>query len=498
MARFPALASRGFVLPARLAAHGTPYESGGTSGSRVRDWRPTSGGPNTVGASNLNTIRNRSRDAIRNDPWAKSASDTWVSEAIGTGFQPHPQHPDPEVRKAQKRLWNLWAPYADADGMLDIYGLQGLAGRAIFGDGETLARIRPRRASDGLPVPVQIQCMEADHLPVEKNELLPNGSEIVNGVEFNAIGQRAAYWPWKRHPGDIRGMNVYNENVRVPADQVIHAFDVLRPGQVRGVPVLATVLLRLKSLDNFDDAVLFRQEVANLFAGFIKKPNPEGNDIDPVTGGTITKDSDGFTPLVTMEPGTMQELLPGEDVQFSNPPDAGGNYTPFLRQQLMAVAAGVSIPYEFLTGDLRDVSDRTLRVIVNGFRRRLEQWQFNTFVHQWCRPVWDAFMDAAVLSGAFPVRDYYRNRWDYLAVNWVGQGWAYMHPVQDVQSKGLQMQYGLKPRSAHILEMGEDPQETDEQFAADKARAEALGLVFEFDQVVPADAAQQNEMVNAA
>lgn len=79
---------------------------------------------------------------------------------------------------------------------------------------------------------------------------------------------------------------------------------------MRGVPRLAPVLKRLRSLDNFDDAVLFRQEVANLFAGFVRKPAPDGPpQLDPLTGAPVKLDRDGFTPMVGLEPGTMQELL---------------------------------------------------------------------------------------------------------------------------------------------------------------------------------------------
>ena len=134
-------------------------------------------------------------------------------------------------------------------------------------------------------------------------------------------------------------------------------------------------LLTLKSLDDFDDAVLFRQEVANLFAGFIRKPAPEDPPVDPVTGAPIQNDADGFTPMVGLEPGTLQELLPGEEVDFSNPPDAGNTYPDFMRQQLLATAAGAGLPFELLTGDLRNVNDRVIRVVLNEFRRRIEQRQ---------------------------------------------------------------------------------------------------------------------------
>ncbi|WP_082267296.1 hypothetical protein [Burkholderia thailandensis] len=60
-----------------------------------------------------------------------------------------------------------------------------------------------------------------------------------------------------------------------------------------------------------------------------------------------------------------------------------------------------------LTGDLRDVSDRVLRVILNEFRRTIEQLQWNVFIHQFCRKVWRWWVDACALSGAMPMPDYY-------------------------------------------------------------------------------------------
>lgn len=67
------------------------------------------------------------------------------------------------------------------------------------------------------------------------------------------------------HPRDAASLNAgYNQLVRVPAAQVLHIFEPVEPGQLRGVPRLSPVLKRLRSLDNYDDAVLFRQEVANL------------------------------------------------------------------------------------------------------------------------------------------------------------------------------------------------------------------------------------------
>lgn len=477
--KFRTLKSKGFILPSRVQAAGSAYEGGSATGSRTRNWNPSSAGPNSAAANNLPTIRRRARDAVRNDPWAKTASNRWVSNVIGTGIQPYPRHPDKAMREMLKELWADWVSEADADGRLDFYGMQALAVRSMFNDGETLLRLRPRRPEDGLTVPLQLQALEGDHLPVEDSRSLPNGHEIVNGVEFDRLGRREAYHLWNRHPGEFGGAQ-YRAKRRVPADMVIHAYPLLRPGQVRGVSELATVLLRLKTLDNFDDAVAFRQEVSNLFAGFIVKESPTEGGEDPLTGDEVVYDDDD-TPVASLEPGSMQELNAGQDVKFATPPGAPNDYAEFMRQQLMAAFASVGIPYEIATGDLRGISDRTLRVLINEFHRLIEQFQWTCFIHQWCRPVWNAWVQMLAMSGAISATDYVRHRRLWQRVLWVPEGWPYFNPVQDIKAKTDEIRAGLTSRSAVILAQGEDPEEVLDQISQDAIDADGLGLRFDSD-----------------
>lgn len=479
MRRYRTLQARGFILPTRLHAHAA-YESGSGTGSRSRQWHPSAAGPNSAVTGNLSLVRRRARDAVRNDPWAKTAVARWVSNVIGTGIQPYPRHPDQGVRSALKELWNDWATEADADGMLDFYGLQALAVRAMFVDGEVLTRLRPRRLQDGLTVPLQLQIMEGDLLPVEDTRSLPGQREIVNGVEFDAVGRRVAYHLWNRHPGDFAG-SVMREQRRIPAGQVIHAYSVLRPGQVRGISELATVLLRLRTLDNFDDAVAFRQEVSNLFAGFIVTKDEGGPDpVSELTGEDEIYDDDG-TPVVSLEPGSMNTLPDGTDVRFATPPGAPDSYAEFMRQQLMAAFASVGIPYELATGDLRGISDRTLRVVVNEFHRLIEQFQWTVFIHQWCRSVWNAWLDMVAMAGLLPVDRYMTERRLLRRVLWVPQGWPYFNPVQDVKANTDAVRAGFTSRQAIILAQGEDPEEVAEQIRLDNEQADRDGLSLDSD-----------------
>jgi len=476
MARhYPTLSRSGFLLPSNIKAS---YEGAG-EGRRSASWDAPDNGINSINTPALRNLRARSRAAVRNDPYAANAINKRVSNLIGTGINPRPRIKDDFLRNLLQELWEDWVEESDSDGVIDFYGQQTLVARTVETAGECFVRLRPRSLDEGLAVPLQLQILAPEFVPHDKFEPAKNGNVIRAGIEFNPAGKRVAYWMYRSHPRDSSSLNIgYNQLVRVPASQVLHIFEPLEPGQLRGVPRLAPVLKRLRSLDNYDDAVLFRQEVSNLFAGFIKRPAPEAaqQPRDPVTGAPLNTDRDGFTPMVALEPGTMQELGAGETVEFSKPPDAGNNYPDFMRQQLMAAAAGTDTPYEVLTGDMSDVNDRALRVVLNEFRRRLEQLQFTVYIHQLCRPVRAAWMDMAVLAGVLLLPDYAKRRREYLRTRWVPQGWAYIQPVQDVQARMLEVNAGFASRSEMVLRTGYDAETVDAENAADAARARDLGL----------------------
>lgn len=452
------------------------YDAAG-QGRRMRGWNPPSTGPNKA-IDGLQNIRNRSRDAVRNDWTGKSGAQHWTTNLIGTGIVPRlPKKMATSKKERLSKLWDNWVKVCDADSALNFYGLQTLFTKAWFMSGECFIRLRPRRNDSGLEVPLQLQLIEADFVPMLDADTwpgLPAGNRIRSGIELSRIGQRVAYWVYKEHPGDNKGRSINpNDVIRVAKSQMLHIFEPERPGQLRGVPEFAAVLARLRNVADFDDAVLERQKLANLFTGFITKSLGQQFDdgIDPLTGKPIETDSSG-APVAGLEPGTMHELLPGESVQFANPPEAGTTYGDYMRAQNIGTAAGQGLPYEIMSGDIKEVSDRTLRVVVNEFRRYAEQRQWQIIIPQACQPIREAWVDAAALAGAIPVSDME----DAKAVEWAPQGWAYIHPVQDVQAKQLEVEAGFRSRSSVIAERGDDPEKVDEERAADDEREDALGL----------------------
>jgi lambda family phage portal protein len=459
---------------ANLAKATAKYDAAGT-GRRLKGWNPGSTGPN-LATQGLQTIRNRARDTSRNDWSGVQAARIYRTALVGTGIVARPMTKNVDLKKKLIGLWDTWSKSCDADGVWDFNGLQAMVVTSWFESGEVFARIRPRRVEDGLDVPMQVQLLEADMVPLLDTDSwpgLPVGSVIRQGIEISKIGKRTAYWIYRSHPGDkFIGSPSIGELVRVPAEFVMHVFEPTRPGQLRGVSSLAPVLTKLRGVMDFDDAVLERQKLANLFTMFITKALPSSVDgIDPITGNAVTYGSDGGA-IAGLEPGTSYELMSGEDVKFSDPPDSGANYSEFMRKQTLGVAAGAGIPHELHTGDIKDVSDRSLRVIVNEFRRMCEQKQWLVVIPMFCQKVRDAWANAAFLSGMLLNSELA----DAKSVRWSPQGWQYIHPVQDVQAKQTEVEAGFRSRASVIAERGDDPDEVDQERADDLERADRLGL----------------------
>jgi lambda family phage portal protein len=453
-------------LPGMRAA--ADYEAAAMT-RRTTGWSPVASDVNTLVFRNADTLRSRSRDMVRRNPWATNALDAFVGNCIGTGIKPQSLHTDAEQREQIQALWLRWTDEADATGLTDFYGLQALACRSVMEAGECFIRLRPRLPKDGLSVPLQLQLLEAEHLPTNETRKLENGNYIRAGIEFNGIGKRVAYHLYREHPGDALNPMASTELVRVPAESVLHLFRPIRPGQLRGQPWLTQVLIKLYELDQYDDAELVRKKTAAMFAGFVTKNAPED-----VLVGEGAADASGVA-IAGLEPGTLQVLLPGEDVKFSSPADVGASYETFMRVQLRSIAAGMGITYEQLTGDLTGVNYSSIRAGLLEFRRRCEQFQHQVIVFQMCRPIWRAWIDAAVLAGALPAGD---GNYD---VKWIPPGFAWVDPLKDIKAQIMAVRAGFKSRAEVISEQGYDAEEIDREIAADNARADLLGLEYDSD-----------------
>lgn len=436
---------------------------GAAMGRRNEGWRSTSADANAENGPALQRLRNRARDQRRNNPYAERGITGIADNVVGAGIVPRPLARSERSKKRLTELWNAWAESlaCDADGLENFYGLQHKIMETVVESGECLIRRRRRFTSDGLPVPMQLQVLEPDFLDESKDgQVSGTQNRIIQGVEFDALGRRIAYWLYDQHPG---GNNQWLslESKRVLAEDVIHVFLPKRAGQARGYSWLAPVLQRLRNFDEMEDAVIEQAKIAACFAAFVSKDEASG--------------SSGKTPplIERMEPGIVQELGIGEEITFGTPPTFNG-YQTYSWQALHAVAVGLGVPYELLTGDLKGVNFSSGRMGWLHFARRVDVWQWRMLIPQLCAGTWRWFMDAQALLPGAVLED--------AGAEWVPPRRDMVDPSAEVKVIKDRLRLGLITPDDALREMGyTDPDDVMRRYAEHLGKVDDLGLVFDYD-----------------
>lgn len=442
---------------------------GASRGRRTKNWRTPATSATAAAAGSRDLLRNRSRDLVRNNPWAARGVSVLAANVVGPGIRPQARPLGSAAERRAKEIDQLWAQWAgstqcDADGRLDFYGLQALALRTVAESGEVLIRLRRRRNADQLAVPIQLQVLEPDFLDVSRDATrLKNGGYIEQGIEFDRRGNRVAYYLFRDHPGSNVRPGRSEQSVRVLASNVRHVFREDRPGQTVGVPWLAPVVIALRDLAEYQDAEILRQKIASLWGAFIKQNDPDGT-------GASKIDDDGRA-IEELSPGMVEYLEPGEDILFPTPPKVEG-YGDFVTFHLRAVASALGITYEALTGDYSRVNFSSARMGWIESGRNFHTLRRQMLVPQMCAPVWEWFLAAAELQGL---------QVDGVGVSWTAPRREMVDPTREVPAVERAIRAGLMTLSGALREVGHDPDEVFEERQRDDARLDALNLTVTTD-----------------
>ncbi|HEX7127291.1 MAG TPA: phage portal protein [Thermodesulfobacteriota bacterium] len=476
--RLQARAAAEFLLRHYDAAAGTRRTSG---------WPRVHGDANAVIAPALATVRAHTRDLVRNNRWAQKAYRAIGNKGVGWGITAKPvtppglRLPAPTLAEAAAR-WTAWAETTacDAAGRHTFYGLQKQALRTIAQDGEVLVRRRFRRLEDGLPIPLQLQVLEADHLDTARDGVTAGGNVVVQGVEFDAIGRRVAYWLYPEHPGaSFRVVSrVVGTSRRVPATEVLHLYRADRPGQVRGISWFAPCVLTLKDEDEYEDAVLVRQRIAAMLTAFrvsldgVAQPGSLGPEKTVTRGDGASESAD------LLEPGTILNLTPGEDIKFVTPP-ATTDHPTYLTTVLRGIAAGCDVSYEVLTGDYSQVNFSSARMSRLDLQDAVHEWRWDLLIPHLCDPVWGWAMEALELTGAIRGRP---------MAAWTAPPLPMIEPDKEGLAYKRLIRSGLITWAEAVRERGYDPETLIEEIAAWNRRFDAAGIVLDSDPRKTSDA----------
>lgn len=413
--------------PVESAKRSFDGATGGRRGFSLRRFGPI----NSEVAAGGSTLRARARHLAINNPLIASGVRNLAVALTGAGIVPTPRAKGKRRRAQMGKAWDAFCRVADADGRTDFNGLQAAVARGLIVDGEVIAQMVDGEAD--LPA---LRLIPPEQVDESMTRPIDGGGYIVQGIEFDAQGRRVAYHVFPHKPTDL--FATYAPPVRIPAAEMLHIFEPVAAGQVRGVSWLAPVILTASEFDQLCDALLTGAKVAAMFAGFLVNVNDTSGE-DPFGGDEMP----------SLEPGTIQKMPGGWDAKFTNPQQAQQTGE-FVKAQIRQLAAGLGVPSHWLDGDLTGANYSSLRAGLLPVRARCEQVQYLTLLPQFLNPVW---------AEVFPD--------DQDGADWLPPAWQQVDPLKQVQADAAELEAGLTSRRKLIAARGWTLEDVDAERAAD-------------------------------
>lgn len=466
----------------------------------VGDWTTTSNSANQEIKGSTRVLRARARQLAKDDDYFGGFLKELDSNVIGArGIQLQVDaksasgKKDAATNKAVEAAWSLWSRkrFCTVTGQDNLRESAALALRTLAVDGEFLIRIVFDNSN---PFNFALQFLDVDWLDEDYNDpQLSNGNRVIMSVEVDAFDKPVAYWFTAPRWGSITvpreglagTMQSQSNRVRIPAEQIIHRFLKVRPGQQRGVTWAHSAMLRLNMLGGYEEAELVGARVAASQMAFVSPPTDEGQT------GSINRQTASVETEVS--PGTISELPAGYTVHEWSPNRPGTTYSIFVKNVLRAVAVGLGISYNTLTSDLESTSYSSMRggsIKERDIWRRLQEWLADNLYQD----IYEKWLFFNINTAQLPVSASLLDAVMYPI--WRPRGFDWVDPSKDTQADVLALDKGIKTRTEILSERGRDFEDTMEQLAYEKAYCEGLGLEFNVEKAADKEESDDEDSTN--
>lgn len=429
-------------LTARAQTNVVMNYDAASRGRRTYGWKAPATSADAAAFGSRERLRQLSRDMVRNRAYAARAREVVVANVVGEGIVPSVRSSSDNVKAVVNDLVqrHLLSVRLDAGEEYDLLEMQQICMSTVFTDGEVLIRRRMRSGGYNrhLALPYQIELVEVDCL----DQTIQSYGEnlVVEGVEYGPTGAIEAYHLFNEHPGAVRHRKPL-ESTRVHWSDIIHLRRFERPGQLRGVPWLAPVMMTLGELADYQEAQILKQRISALMAIVLKYTQ---GSTRPATAGSGLED---------LAPGAVVELPEGAEPTVVNPPTVDG-YDEFMGRGLRTIAAGLGITYEALTADLRGVNFSSGRMGRNEMDRLVRMWQRGLMIMQMGEGIERWFREGLLLAGHHGLE---------FTLDWTPPRRILVDPTKEIPAMIEEIDAGLNSRQGVQRELGRDPDRIREE-----------------------------------
>lgn len=475
-----------------------------TTKSSMLFWQTPAGDADVDIHQNIPKLRERARDLHAGTDIVAAAHKGLRTNIVGTGLKLNTAFDAKflgldtvraeKLRSSIQREWALWADTTkcDAAGSNDFYQLQALAFISTMMSGDVFGLLpsipRPWSVYD-----LKINLIESDRCSTPPDKGLNNPDKIQSGVEVDADGMVVAYHFSNRHPGsDYSSFTGANDWVRVEKYgkrtgrvNVLHLFEAERPGQRRGIPVIAPIIESLKQLSQYTSAELAAAVITSMYTVFITTPADDegGSPFDGVGMDDDDLDVADNVPgasgdEIKLGQGAIMRTDPGEDVKFADPTRPNPNYEAFVRAMLKQMAAALELPYEILTKQFTSSYSASRGALLEAWKmyRMRRAWLSKSF----CQPIYEEWFVEAVLKGRIEAPGIFDDPAIFAAytrAEWHGPSQGLLDPTKEVDAAVTRIENNMSTAERETAELnGGSWEQNVQQRAYEKSRLKELGL----------------------
>ncbi|OQP00863.1 phage portal protein [Geobacillus sp. 44C] len=461
----PERALKRYAARRKLEILNSGYSNHGASRTKksLIGWNYKGGSPDDDITDNLDILRQRSRDLFMGAPLATGSLKTYRSNVVGSGLRLKAQidadflgmtdEEADEWERHAEREFQLWAQDCDAGRMLDFYEMQALVFLSMLMSGDVFCTL-PMIQRSGNPYALKIALIEADRVCNPPGMM---DESVRGGIKVDKYGAPVSYFIAQKHPLDKTVMQ--NHWIEVPAfgaksgrRNVLHIMEFERPGQRRGVPILAPVIEALKQLTRYSEAELMAAVVSGMFTVFITSQTPEtplGEGI-PVEQQVDTEDPNSYE----LGNGAIIALGEGEDVKEVNPSRPNTAFDGFVTSMCRQIGAALEIPHELLIKHFTSSYSASRAALLEAWRtfRMRRSWLASKF----CQPIYNEFLYEAVARGRIEAPGFFDDpaiRLAYSGAEWHGPSQGQIDPLKEVNAAKIRVQEGFSTRAREAAEI---------------------------------------------
>lgn len=448
--------------------------SAGSRGNGKDGWTPVNATGEQTNRMDRDLVRARSRDLERNDDNYKAIMRDIVRNVCGTGIVLQAKvvndngEDDKKLNAQIEAAWKEWCRPENCTvrGNMAFWEVQKLCVRRKFVDGGVLILkvIKNGRFC--------LQLCEVDELD---GSIVYNGkNKVVGGIELDEYDKAVAY--------HIRRQSVdgsyYCKAQRVDASRVIYITTIDRISQVREMPDVASSISKADDINQLFEAAIVKEKVQACFGMAItSEAGNVGGLGRGLNGGAGNRKTAGRE-YDELTPGMIMHLAPGEKAESISPSGISSTADGMIRAMQRSIGAGNGLSYEAATRDMSQTNYSSARQGMNQDKKTYQEWQ-KYFIEHMMRPIFEMWLDCAVMSGEIEIKDYFSNRKKYQNAVWTAPGFDWIDPLKEANANRIALESNQTTLQRICAQRGEDYRDVLAQRAAERNLLLQYGLLNE-------------------